>query len=36
LECNKYICPTTLQVHYQGATMTLPNMLKRVKRAGHI
>jgi hypothetical protein len=36
LECNKYICPTTLQVHYQGVTMTLPNMLKRVKRAGHI
>jgi hypothetical protein len=36
LECNKYICPKTLQVHYQRATMTLPNMLEHVKRACHI
>jgi hypothetical protein len=36
LECNKYICPKTLQVHYQRATMTLRNMLERVKRACHI
>jgi hypothetical protein len=36
LERNKYICPKTLQVHYQRATMTLPNMLEHVKRACHI
>ena len=36
LECNKYICPKTLQVHYQRATLTLPNMLEHVKRARHI
>lgn len=36
LECNKYICPKTLQVHYRRGTMTLPNMLEHVKRACHI
>ena len=35
-ERNKYICPKTLQVHYQRATLTLPNMLEHVKRARHI
>jgi hypothetical protein len=28
--------PKTLQVHYQRATMTLPNMLEHVKRACYI
>ena len=36
LECDKYICPETLQVHYQRVTVTSPNMLERVKLACHI
>src|ERR687893_799879 len=35
LECNKYICPKTLQVHYRRGTMTFPNRLEHVKRAAH-